>query len=387
MKIVHVYNWLNPSNGGPPRVIAGLAAAQRALGHEVSFVTSDRAGDQDLDAFLRVYFPAPEALPARTVVRPKFFRAIVTRKRIRAALTGADVVHLHGIWPPVALLVSQQCRALGIPYVLAPHGSLHQGALTEKRLKKLAGMYALGYAGMIKHAGALHALNAEEANGAPTHLLPAHIEVIPNGVLARDFEVLPDRGRFRARLPALGDAPYVLFLSRLHWGKGCDLLAEAFTTVVRARPDLHLVVAGGDQGGKAMFEAGAAAGGWSDQLHLVGEIRGARKAEIFRDCACFVLPSRHEGFSIAITEALAWGRPVVITRECHFPEVVSAGCGVEVELSPVAIARGLIETLADPARAEAMGERGRALVLSRYRWGAIAARTIDLYRAVRAGRR
>jgi glycosyltransferase involved in cell wall biosynthesis len=382
VKIVHVYNWLNPSNGGPPRVIAGIAAAQRGLGHAVSFITSDAAGDAVLDTFLRGYFPQPQALPPRTVVRPKFFRALVTRRRIRAALKGADIVHLHGIWPPVALLVSQQCRALGIPYVLAPHGSLHVGALVEKRLKKLAGMYALGYAGMIKNAGALHALNAEEANGAPRHLLPAHIEVIPNGVLARDFEALPALGRFRESLPALGAAPYVLFLSRLHWGKGCDLLADAFTTVATLRPDVHLVVAGGDQGGKAMFEAGAATGKWTDRLHLVGEIRGARKAEIFRDCACFVLPSRHEGFSIAITEALGWGRPVVISRECHFPEVASEGCGVEVELTPAAIAQGLISTLADPARAEAMGERGRALVLSRYRWSAIAERTIDLYRAV-----
>lgn len=382
MKIVHVYNWLNPSNGGPPRVIAGLAAAQRVLGHEVSFITSDVAHDTVLDTFLRTYFPRPQALPPRTVVRPKFFRAVVTRQRIRAALQGADIVHLHGIWPPVALLVSQQCRALGIPYVLAPHGSLHVGALIEKRLKKLAGMYALGYAAMIKNAGALHALNPEEANGAPRHLLPEHIEVIPNGVLARDFETRPEPGRFRASLPALGDAPYVLFLSRLHWGKGCDLLAEAFSTVAKMRPDVHLVVAGGDQGGKAMFEAGAANGAWTDRLHLVGEIRGARKAEIFRDCACFVLPSRHEGFSIAITEALAWGRPVVISRECHFPEVVSEDCGVEVDLTPAAIARGLVDTLADSARAEAMGARGRALVLSRYWWGAIAERTVDLYRAV-----
>lgn len=382
MQIVHVYNWLNPSNGGPPRVIAGLAAAQRALGHTVSFITSDRADDAALDTFLRGYFPLPEALPPRTVVRPKFFRAIITRRRIRAALKGADIVHLHGIWPPVALLVSQQCRALKIPYVLAPHGSLHMGALVEKRLKKLAGMYALGYAGMIKHAAAIHALNAEEANGAPSHLLPRHIEVIPNGVLARDFETRPAKGLFRASLPALGDAPYVLFLSRLHWGKGCDLLADAFTTVAKAHPEVHLVVAGGDQGGKAMFEAGAATGGWTDRLHLVGEIRGQRKAEAFRDCAGFVLPSRHEGFSIAITEALGWGRPVVITEQCHFPEVASEGCGFVVELTPKAIADGLIAMLADPERAEAMGERGRALVMSRYRWGAIAERTIALYQQV-----
>lgn len=380
MKIVHAYNWLNPANGGPPRVIAGLAAAQQALGHEVAFISSDRANDAALERFLGDYFATP---PPRTVVRPKFFRAVVTRRRLRRALRGADVAHLHGIWPPAALLTSQQCRSLGIPYVLAPHGSLHPGALAEKRPRKLIGMYLLGYASMIRHAAALHALNAHEADGAPRHLLPKRVEVIPNGVFPEQFAALPPKGEFRPTLPGLGDAPFVLFLSRLHWGKGCDLLAEAFTTVAQARPDVHLVVAGGDQGGQAMFEAGADAGGWRDRLHFTGDIRGPQKHRAFRDCACFVLPSRHEGFSMAITEAMAWARPVVISDACHFPEVASEGCGRITTLAPASIAEALLATLADPAEAEAMGQRGRELVLSRYRWQAIAERTLALYRSIR----
>lgn len=378
MKIVHVYNWLTPSNGGPPRVIAGLAAAQQALGHEVVFISSDPPDDAALDTFLRGYF---DVLPERVIIKPRFVRAIATRRRIRQALKGATVAHLHGIWPIPPLLVSQQCRAMGIPYVLAPHGSLHPGALAEKRLKKLVGMYTLGFAQMIRGAAALHALNPEEAKGAPRHLLPARTEVIPNGVFARDFEVLPPKGAFRAAHPQIGTAPYVLFLSRLHWGKGCDLLAEAFATVARARPDVHLVVAGGDQGGKAMFEAGAAQGGWTERLHFTGEIRGAAKHAAFRDCACFVLPSRHEGFSMAITEALAWARPVVITEECHFPEVAEAGCGRICTLDPPSIAAALLAQLNDP-QSDAMGACGRDLVLSKYRWEAIAERTLALYRAI-----
>lgn len=380
MKIVHAYNWLTPSNGGPPRVIAGLAAAQQALGHEVAFISSDPPDDAALDEFLRGYFAVP---PPRTVIRPKFFRAIVTRGRLRAALAGADVAHLHGIWPVAPLLVSQQCRALNIPYVLAPHGSLHRGALAEKWPRKLLGMYVLGYGSMIRHAAALHALNAHEADGAPRHVLPPWVEVIPNGVFAEQFATFPPPGEFRPTVPGLGAAPFVLFLSRLHWGKGCDLLASAFTDVARARPDVHLVVAGGDQGGQAMFEAGARTGGWTDRLHFTGEILGARKHAAFRDSSCFVLPSRHEGFSMAITEAMAWARPVVITEQCHFPEVATEGCGRVCALAPEAIAEALLATLADPAAAEAMGARGRALVLDRYRWEAIATRTLALYEAIR----
>ena len=377
LRIVHVYNWLDPANGGPPRVIAGLARAQRALGHDVSFVSSDALDHPGLAAFLADYFDDP---PPRTRIQPRFFRSVLTRPALRRALRGADVAHLHGIWPVATLLASQVCRSLGVPYVLAPHGSLHRGALAEKWPRKVLGMLALGYGTMVRRAAALHVLNADEGAGALVK--PKRIAVIPNGIFAEHFAVRPPPGAFRATLPALGAAPYLLFLSRLHPGKGLGLLAEAFAAVAAARPDVHLVAAGGDQGGRALLEAGAERHGYWDRLHLVGELGGERKAAAFTDAAAFVLPSHHEGFSMAITEALAWARPVVISAPCHFPDVAEVDAGRIVPLQADALAAGLLEVLADPAAADAMGARGRALVFERYRWEAIAQRTIDLYRSL-----
>ena len=54
LTIVHVYNWLDPTNGGPPRVVAGLAAGQQRLGHEVRLVSSDRAGDPEVEFSYRL---------------------------------------------------------------------------------------------------------------------------------------------------------------------------------------------------------------------------------------------------------------------------------------------------------------------------------------------
>ena len=82
---------------------------------------------------------------------------------------------------------------------------------------------------------------------------------------------------------------------------------------------------------------------------------------------------------MAITEALAWGRPVVISDACHFPEVTAHGCGVETSLDAAQIADGLLAVLADVDAAEEMGARGRDLVFSRYTWPRIAARTVALY--------
>ena len=381
LRIVHVYNWLDPANGGPPRVIVGLAAGQQALGHDVHLISSDYPDAEPVTAFLDAHL---SQRPPRTTVRPKFFYPVLTRRALTRALAGADVAHLHGIWPPVTLLAGQICRRLGIPYVLAPHGSLHGAALAEKRPRKLVGMWLLGYGQLVKNAAALHVLNADEADGADLPaasgvVLPGTIEVIPNGVFPELFEARAPTTPFRRHFPQVGAGPYVLFLSRLHPGKGCALLADAFGRVARERPDVSLVVVGDDHGGRAAFEAGAHRHGYAPRLHLIGPLFDERKHAALRDAAVFCLPSHHEGFSMAITEALAWGRPVVISEACHFPEVTAHECGVETALDADQIAEGLLTVLADVDGAEEMGARGRALVFSQYTWPRIAARTVALY--------
>jgi len=87
-----------------------------------------------------------------------------------------------------------------------------------------------------------------------------------------------------------------------------------------------------------------------------------------RDCDCFCLPSRQEGFSIAILEALACEAPVVITPECHFPEVKEVGAGIVAELNAPAIAEGIATILRDPTAGQQMGENGRKLVVERFTW-------------------
>ncbi len=380
MHIVHVYATLDPRDGGPPAVIKGLAGGQVAAGHRVTLVTADPPDCPAADDFLAAHV---HPLPARVSIRPTWPHPLdPAAGALARVLASADVLHVHGLWPKVNLLAGRLARRRGLPFVLTLHGMLHHAALHQKRLKKLVGMYLIGYRELVTGAAAVHVLNAAEQSEAEGPRLPARVVEIPNGIFPAEFETLPARGAFRASVPGLGDAPFVLSLARLHVQKGPDLLLEAFARLAATHPDLHLVFAGPDQGAGALLSAESARRGLAGRVHLVGPRYGASRIEALVDATVFCLPSRQEGFSMAITEALAAGAPAVVTDRCHFPEVASAGCGRVTTLEPADLARGLAEVLAEPDAGRPLGARGRALVFERYTWPRICSRMEALYAEV-----
>ncbi len=82
---------------------------------------------------------------------------------------------------------------------------------------------------------------------------------------------------------------------------------------------------------------------------------------------------------MAILEALACGVPVVISGECHFPEVAEAGAGTIVPLEAVAISNALLHLLDDERRHFQASEAAKELVHTRYDWMKIARDMVAAY--------
>jgi glycosyltransferase involved in cell wall biosynthesis len=272
----------------------------------------------------------------------------------------------------------RECRRAGVPYVLETFGTLNPWALRQKRLKKQV-FLALVHRRLLREATFVHALNDVEARHVIEASGGASVEVFPNGVFLEEFEGA-DAARGRRAVEALADAPYALFLARLHPVKGLDLLADAFADAARAVPGAHLVVAGPEDVGAADFRASVREHGLEERVHLVGEVAGAFKRDLLHGAACFVQPSRQEGFSVSILEALAAGRAVAITEGCNFPEVAEAEAGFVVPFERNALSDAIARLLSDPEDAARRGANGRSLVERRYTWEAVALQCLDAYR-------
>jgi len=374
---------MHPDGGGPPNVVARLAAAQAGLGHEVTVVSCDTAADQpDIDRSLagipgieRVRFERLEPVGMKPTLMGKL------PGRLVELVGGHQVAHLHGVWEPLLVAAGRAAQRADVPYCLCPHGMLDPYSLAQKRVKKWVALRLI-HRRLLNRAAFLHVLNGEEHRLLRPLGLTAPMRVIGNGVFLEEVEPLPEAGAFRAAHPELGDRPYVLFLSRLHYKKGLDYLAEAFAQIAGDVPGLQLVVAGPDGGMREKFERMIAQAGLTQRVHLVGPLYGREKFAAMTDATLFCLPSRQEGFSIAILEALTCGVPVVVSKACHFPELTTHRAGLEVALSPVTVAKAMLGLLNQPAEARGMAEQGRELVESRFTWPRIAEQTIDAYHDV-----
>jgi glycosyltransferase involved in cell wall biosynthesis len=170
--------------------------------------------------------------------------------------------------------------------------------------------------------------------------------------------------------PTLNGRPFVLAVGSLNRHKNFRLVAEAARLIGDAQFDI-VVVGGGDS---RVYGAGKdALPGFVKHL---GYVSDGELAALYRRAACFVYPSRYEGFGLPPVEALALGCPVIASR---LPAIQEA-CGDAVLYTspddPAELARLLARITTDATLRASLRERGRART-EELTWRATAARLIE----------
>jgi glycosyltransferase involved in cell wall biosynthesis len=378
MRILHVIPTIDRRAGGPV-VATGLAAAQRRAGLDVGALVvhgsgHDLAPAREMEAAgVRVSLVGPvdgRGAEAKALAGP-----------LREAVASADVVHIHALWEVVQHHAAREALRAGVPYGFTPHGMLDSWSLAQRRLKKRIYL-ALRLGRYLRRAAAFHATSELEREEIAALRLGPRVVVEPLGVEMREFESLPPRGEFRAAHPEIGDRRLVVYLGRIHPGKGLEYLIPAL-----ARPgaeNVFLAAVGPDSRGHLERMRGIAAElGVADRVMFTGMMRGHERLKPLVDADLFALPSDHENFGMAVIEALAAGAPVLISDRVNIcREIRKAGVGLVVDRDPAKIAQAAGEFLADPAARQNAAARARPFALGRYDWDVIGPRWVDHYRAM-----
>jgi glycosyltransferase involved in cell wall biosynthesis len=381
---VHVIASIAARTGGPAKAVVDMARAVAARGHEVEIHTTDRAMDT---AEAEAWRDPAKARGVSIHIHRQGFPATFAvswplARALDQAIPKADVVHIHSLYLFHVWYAARVARASRVPYLLRPHGSLDPFLWKRHRARKALVEFAFQNR-VIDGAAALHWTAEEEMRLAAPYTRGAKGVVVPNGIDISEFADLPPRGEFVAKHPQLAGTKPVLFLSRLNFKKGLDVLIPAFRKARDADPALRLLIAGPDDGYAATARELVARHGLDSDTLWIGMLAGRDKLAAFVDCALFALPSWSENFGIAIVEAMACGAPVAISDRVNiWREIESAGAGLVSPPDVDALAAHILLLANDPGRAKRMGEAGRKLVAERYDWAKIAERLESVYREV-----
>ena len=293
-----------------------------------------------------------------------------------------DVVHVHGLWQYASVATRLWHRTSQRPYIVSPHGMLDQWAIQNSAWKKKIA-WSLYEKWHLRGAACIRALCSAELDAIRTLGLQNPVCVIPNGI---DLPELHDPVRPEAKPPAYQRQPQkiLLYLGRLHPKKGLENLLRAWAATWK-RNGWVLAIAGWDDGGHeselkqlgqrlGISSTNDAEGQDGSSLHFLGPKFGRDKESWLRNCDAAVLPSLSEGLPMAVLEAWAHAKPVLLTAKCNLPEGPRAGAAFEMGPG-VDGARAGLRTLFDTNDDElqSMGQRGRQLVADKFAWPQIAA--------------
>lgn len=361
--------------GGPIVSIHECSIQLCSLGIEVNASTTNANGDSRLNVLPNVFHKFQDNYLVKyyddTVVGRFSWRFVVS---VWKDIKRCDVVKIEDIFStyiPPSLLYAKLFRK---PFIVSPRGSLSSWALTSKRplLKKL---WSAMFIKPFLRGSWWHATSLQESDEIKSYYPAARVVVIPNGIDLDDYSkpAVLSRREYLQRFVHLdgSEGPVIVSMGRLHRKKGFDVLINAYAEVRRVHPRAVLLIAGADDGEKAVLDQQVASMSLQGGVFFVGELKGADKADFLAGGDLFVLPSHSENFGNVYLEAMACGVPIVASRETPWEEVERFGCGKWVENSIPATAAAMLELLAGDRKAMAASAKKMA---ARYTWAHVARR-------------
>ena len=203
-------------------------------------------------------------------------------------------------------------------------------------------------------------------------------DVIPNGVVPHAYRADIDPGEVKAKYGIHPFAPLILFVGRLVYQKGPDLLIEAIRKVCQHRGDAKVIVAGGGDMRQFLQERAK-----DLPVNFVGYIPDSEYIRLLNAADVVVIPSRNEPFGLVLLEAWSAEKCVVASNVGGLSENIDAFVnGIKVGVDPDSIAWGISTMIDEPWNAGALGMRGRSKVDRLFLWGPIAQRLTGAYSRV-----
>ena len=295
--------------------------------------------------------------------------------KIYRELKSADIVHIIGHWNILNIIIAVILFSQKKPYVVTPAGALKifgRSIFFKKIYNILFGYF------IIRNASGLIAVTEKEIEDFKAYKIQkARIKIIPNGVDIRDFQ--PSRINKTIHKYAIPSKHLILFMGRLNFIKGPDILLRAFVLICNKLKKYHLVFVGVDEGMLPILKKITIDNALGGRVHFLGHIIGQDKVNIYYASDILVVPSRTEAMSIVALEAGVSGIPALLTDQCGFKSIKLIDRHLEALCQERSIAKNLLHLLTNNTKRKIIGRNFNKYVSKHFLWEHIAAMHIQFY--------
>jgi glycosyltransferase involved in cell wall biosynthesis len=401
--------WPTFHHGGPIFSVHNLNKTLAKKGINVSVYTSNLGlvdkvptnQEINIDGVEVIYFGFTKLLDF--IATPGWQFSLQMSEALKNNLKAFDLIYIINIWSYPATIAAYYSRLYKKPYILVPSGMLYPDTFYKKRWKKWL-YYHLVVKKDLRGASAIHYTAEDEAEKTHSFLgLKNRTIIVPNGIDFSEFSNLVDREKLKMYYPYLKDKKIILFLGRIHWIKGLDILIKAYARLVKDRDDVHLLVVGNDEGGyikkvkRWIREYGMDYVDYNStdkdytedtKVTFTGMLTGKEKIEIYKGSDIFVLPSYSENFGMVVVEAMACGLPVVISDRVGIAKKIEQNnAGIIIDTNTEDLYRGIKLLLDNSALKKEIAVNGRKLAQDYYDIDKVADKMIKAYHEILSSRR
>lgn len=373
MRILHIGPVHLNRSSGPSHSILGLAKGQTTIGHSVALLPSEPPGiaEGTIDGDITL-IPCPKYRHLNPWKVSKDWLKV-----IRENFGKPDIVNFHDTYIPFQTALAKLFVREGWPYVFTPRGGLTRLAQGIKPIKKKVGnLFFFKY--FVTNAIAIHALCQSEAAGIRFFYPNAKTFTVSNGVdkklIFLSSQLSPkELTGFQKR----GDL-VLGFIGRIDiYCKGIDLLLLSLKLLqdrgLSKNVKLLLVGPFYTPNDEQQVRKLIATLRFPDNVMLAGPVYGEEKWKLLLACDAFVHTSRFEGMPIAAIEAMAFGKPCIVTPGSNMQAVISESNGGWLcDLSIDSIANTLLRVCEEKETILERGKNAKKYAQSHLTWPTLA---------------
>jgi glycosyltransferase involved in cell wall biosynthesis len=350
IKILHIVESIDPKNGGVSQAIKTMiiSLSKSDISNEVvtfdppeiEYLNNNNFPVTGLGKGLRPWSLNVKILPWLSINLHRF-----------------NLVIIHGIWlfpsyaSTIAISRYKKKTKSNLKYYIMPHGMLDPYFQKDpkRQIKAIRNWvyWKMIENKVIRNADGLLFTTAMEKFLAKQSFSP----YLPKTELVVNFGITPPPKLNNEMINSIRNLisfpfiePYWLFLSRISEKKGLDLLIKSYLKLKLSNPNIpKLLIAGpgidSEYGKQIMLLCGN-----SKEIFFAGMLEGNAKWGAFYGCELFALISHQENFGIAIVEALACSKPVLISEEVNiWKEIIAEKAGIAVKTDIEKVIEGMIK--------------------------------------------